>query len=75
MRRGPGNISPTALHWIPEGKRKRGWPKNTWLRTVESELKTLHHTWGTIQKLAQNRQELTKLYQGTRFLFHNAMKQ
>ena len=25
--------------------------------TVEGELKTLHHTWGTVQKLAQNRQE------------------
>ena len=25
--------------------------------TVKGELKTLKHTWGTIQKLAQNRQE------------------
>ena len=39
---------------ITEGKRKRGRPKNTWRRTVEGELKTLHHTWGTVQKLAQN---------------------
>ena len=26
-------------------------------RTVEGKLKTLHYTWGTVQKLAQNRQE------------------
>ena len=47
----------TALHWTPEGKRKRGRPKNTWRGTVQGELKTLQHTWGIIQKLAQNRQE------------------
>ena len=57
MRRAPDNVSRTALHWTPEGKRRRGRPKNTWHRTVEGELKTLHHTWGTGQKLAQNRQE------------------
>ena len=56
-RREQDNLTRTALHWTPEGKRKRGRPKNTWRRTVEGELKTLHHTWGTIQKLAQNRQE------------------
>ena len=32
------NITCTALHWTPEGKRKRGQPKNTWHRTVEAEL-------------------------------------
>ena len=57
MRGKPGNICCTALLWTPEGKQKRGWPKNTWHQTVEGEFKTLHHTWGTIQKLAQNRQE------------------
>ena len=56
IRREPGNISRTALHWTPEGKRKRGRPKNTWCRTVEGELTTLHHTWGTVQKQGQNRQ-------------------
>ena len=40
----PGNISRTPLQWTPEGKRKRGRPKNIWRRTVEGELKNLHHT-------------------------------
>ena len=31
--------------------------KNTWRRTVEGELKNLHHTWGSIKKPAQNRLE------------------
>jgi len=57
MRREPGNISCTALHWTPEEKRKRGPPRNTWRRTVAEELQTLYHTWGAVQKLAQNRQE------------------
>ncbi|XP_073670675.1 uncharacterized protein [Paramisgurnus dabryanus] len=57
LRREQESITRTALHWTPEGKRKRGRPKNTWRRTVEGELKNMNHTWGTIQKLAQNRQE------------------
>ncbi|KAL0187117.1 hypothetical protein M9458_018787, partial [Cirrhinus mrigala] len=56
MRKDCTSISKTALHWTPEGKRKRGRPKNTWRRTVEAELKTLNHTWGTIEKLAKDRQ-------------------
>ncbi|KAL0175752.1 hypothetical protein M9458_028082, partial [Cirrhinus mrigala] len=57
MRKDCTSISKTALHWTPEGKRKRGRPKNTWRRTVEAELKTLNHTWGTIEKLAKDRQK------------------
>ena len=57
IRREQENITQTALHWTPDGKRKRGRPKNTWRRMVEGELKTLHHTWGSIKTLAQNRQE------------------
>ena len=40
MRREQDNITRTALHWIPEGKRKRGRPRNTWRRTMESELRS-----------------------------------
>ena len=57
MRREQDNITPTALHWTPEGRHRQGRPKITWRRTVEAELKTLHHTWGTIQRLARDRQE------------------
>ena len=42
MRREHDNITCTALHWIPEGKCKRGRPRNTWHRTVEAELYVPH---------------------------------
>ena len=56
LRKEPGNITHTALHWTPEGKCKRSRLKNTWRRTVEGEMTNLNHTWGTIRKLVQNRQ-------------------
>ena len=40
----------------PEGKRKHGWPKTTWPRTVETEMKKMNHSWGTIKRLASDRQ-------------------
>eukprot|EP00057_Strongylocentrotus_purpuratus_P015866 XP_011670340.1 PREDICTED: serine/threonine-protein phosphatase 6 regulatory ankyrin repeat subunit C-like [Strongylocentrotus purpuratus] len=57
MRKDRDDITRTALHWTPEGKRKRGRPKTTWRRTVEGEIKDLNHTWDTIQRLAQDRKE------------------
>ena len=57
LRREPDHISRVALHWTPEGKRKRGRPKNTWRRTVESEMNLWNETWGTITRKAQNRLE------------------
>ena len=57
LRKEPGNIARTALYWTLEGKQERGRPKNTWRRTVEGEMKTLNHIWGTIRRLAKNRQE------------------
>ena len=37
LRKQPDNDCVTALTWTPKGKRKRGWPKTTWQRTVEKE--------------------------------------
>ena len=50
LRREKNSITRTALHWTPEGKRKRGRPKNTWRRTVEGEMKEMNNTWGTVEK-------------------------
>ena len=36
LRGNTDGIARVALHWTPEGKRKRGRPKITWRRTVES---------------------------------------
>ncbi|XP_061188858.1 uncharacterized protein LOC133197034 [Saccostrea echinata] len=56
LRRDSDSIIKTALFWTPEGKRKRGRPKVTWRRTVEAELKVQKRSWGTLQKLASDRQ-------------------
>ena len=57
LRKEPDHISRIALHWTPEGKRKRGRPRNTWRRTVEAEMKDWNETWGTITRRAQNRDD------------------
>ena len=50
------SITETALHWTPEGKRKRGRPKNTWRRTVEKEIKEMRKTWEGIKLMAKDQQ-------------------
>ena len=57
LRREPDSIIRTALHWTPEGKRKKGRPRMTWRRTVEKEIKDLKMTWGSLTRLAQDRQK------------------
>ena len=71
MRREQDNITRTALHWTPEGKRKRRRPRNTWRRTVEAELKTMQHTWSTIRSLARNRQTWRSFVAALRATQHN----
>ena len=46
-----------ALCWTPDGKRKRGCPKETWQRTMEKEMKACRLTWETITRQAANRQQ------------------
>ena len=57
LRKENDSIVRTALHWTPDGKRKRGRPKMTWRRTVEGEMKDMGQTWGSLSKLAQDRSE------------------
>ena len=59
IRRDRSSITRTALHWTPEGRRKRGrQKKNTWRRTIAGELKTMNKTWGTVEKMAKDTQKL-----------------
>ena len=55
-RKDANSITKVAIHWTQEGKRKCGRPKTTWRRTVEVEMKNMNHSWGTIQRLASDRQ-------------------
>ena len=46
----------TALTWVPEGKRKRGRPRETWRRTVERELKARDlRTWAEAASASADR--------------------
>ena len=57
LRKEQGDIVRTALHWTPDGKRRRGRPRTTWRRTVEGEMKDMRMTWGSLTKLAQDRSQ------------------
>ena len=51
-----------SLTWNPEGgKRKRGKPKQTLRRTIESDLKAAGLTWTAAVDVAQTRSEWRKL--------------
>ena len=44
-----------ALTWNPQGKRKRGRPRNSWRRDTEAELKQQGTNWSGMTRAAQNR--------------------
>jgi hypothetical protein len=43
-RKANNNITKQALEWNPQGKRKRGRPKNSWHRGIISELEAINTT-------------------------------
>jgi len=55
LRKPPSNITRQALSWNPQGKRKRGRPRNTWRRDLEAELRTANSTWSGAVRDAQDR--------------------
>ena len=44
-----------ALTWNPQGKRKKGRPRNSWRRDTEAELKQQGTNWSGMTRAAQNR--------------------
>ena len=54
-----------AVTWTPEGKRKRGRPKETWRRTIERERKDLgFQSWTEATKVATERDQWRRLVNG-----------
>ena len=54
-----------ALTWTPEGKRRRGRPRETWRRTVEKERHTLgFNSWAEAETAARNRVAWRRLISG-----------
>ncbi|VDP48168.1 unnamed protein product [Schistosoma margrebowiei] len=55
LRKSSNCITRQALTWNPEGKRKRGRPKNTLRRIIEADMKTMNYNWMELERIAQVR--------------------
>ncbi|XP_062609873.1 uncharacterized protein LOC134271677 [Saccostrea cucullata] len=65
LRREENSHIRTALTWAPEGKRRRGRPKNTWRRSVEREREELGwNSWKEGQVVASDRRKWRSLLNG-----------
>ena len=60
FRMDQNQIPKVALNWTPPGKRKRGRPKTTWRRTIQTELEEMGLPMGQAQKIAQDRSKWRK---------------
>nr|KAG5711937.1 hypothetical protein BaRGS_026378 [Batillaria attramentaria] len=59
LRKEPCNITRQALEWNPQGKRKRGRPKQTWRRTeLALQAARLRPDMGGGQDLRQGQSEM-----------------
>ena len=52
MRKDNPSITRQALTWNPQGKRKRGRPRNSWRRDTETEMRKFGMTWTDISRKA-----------------------
>ncbi|VDP60659.1 unnamed protein product [Schistosoma curassoni] len=55
LRKSSNCITRQALTWNPEGKRKRGRPKNTLRREIEADMERMNNNWKKLEKIAQDR--------------------
>ena len=55
LRKNASNITRQALEWNPQGKRKVGRPKQTWRRSINTEMKAAGMTWAELKRASQNR--------------------
>jgi hypothetical protein len=52
LRKETGAVGITALHWNPQGYRRRGRPKRTWGRTIEDEIRNRGKSWNEVKGMA-----------------------
>ena len=55
LRKLPSSVTRQALKWNPQGKRKRGRPRNTWRRDFEADTAKMGYTWNQLERMAQDR--------------------
>ena len=64
LRKPASNTTWNALSWNPQGKRKRGRPRNSWRRDFECEVKGIGLSWTELGRTAQNLVRWRKLIDG-----------
>uniref|UniRef100_A0A0L8HW01 Endonuclease-reverse transcriptase n=1 Tax=Octopus bimaculoides TaxID=37653 RepID=A0A0L8HW01_OCTBM len=57
LQKEPSNVTRQALDWNPQGKRKRGHPKQTWKQSILDEFRTTGLTWEAAKKYANDRKK------------------
>ena len=55
LRKPASNTTRQALKWNPQGKRRVGRPRQTWRRSIETEMKAAGMTWTELERTSQNR--------------------
>ena len=55
LRKSTTSTTRQALLWNPQGRRKRGRPRNSWRRDTDTELRERETNWSEMEKAAQNR--------------------
>ena len=55
LRKPKHNITRQALQWNPQGKRRRGRPRNTRRRDFIAEMEIEGYRWQDLERMAQNR--------------------
>ena len=68
LRTPASSITRQALTWNPQGKRKRGRPRNSWKRDIEAELKQQGTNWTGAARTAQNRVRWRRVVDGLCFI-------
>ena len=64
LRKPATSITRQSLTWNPQGKRKRGRPRNTWRRSLEADLKRSGITWEEAARTAQDRESWRAVIDG-----------
>ena len=64
LRKPNTNVTRQALTWNPQGKRKRGRPKNTWRRDLEADITQTGLSWKQLERIAQDRSRWREVVHG-----------
>ncbi|VDO91213.1 unnamed protein product [Schistosoma margrebowiei] len=55
LRKSSNCITRQVLTWNPEGRRKRGRPKNTLGREIKADMERVNNNWKELERIAQDR--------------------